>query len=633
MKKHFLIQLVFLLYLSQITPARAIPTGLEATFKNGQTFLTWDLIDADSITYRIYKSTFQIQSGQDLLPDYLLWEVNNSSVVNQRKTIATDTLYTYCIEDTIPLDRSKGLYVHTAPLGGSYYYAVTSVQEGIEDTAIVLGEGGNSLDLPVSEEVMTPQPVLQYEGIAPVDILIRDYVHWGTNVDTDSVQAMASYPSFPYNFRVWNVPQDTSRNVLRFFLHSGEAFFTQRGRVNDGAVIISPDCPKQSYPLYDLKKTYWFGYNSNLGFEDPLTDGINVNYHERRILYLRDWAVRNLNIDPDAVFFTGGSYGACGSVLMAMAHPEEIASIIANLPKLDFSDTSFIDFDALVEMWGHPEDHIMTSDSLDTYQRLNAVWIIDNFGSLRDFPVMTMFFGRNDSTMGWLEKVEFMEKAQEMRIGGAYFWDSSAHGFGGLREWSLEFFNRVRNLYRYRVNQSYPAVSYLSINDDPGDGSPWSGDSVGTYGGYVDWVPETIVDEKELYEVSIGLVTTDSAIVLPADTATAEVTLRRLQNFEVYEDSLYYFVNIDTTTGEVVQRAFVKPDSTGLLTVEGVELSTDGHRLRYVPVSSYFHYDPVFRDSTPVLRSHLSFQKKKQDRSHPSPSNTSLPSHTTPSRR
>jgi len=597
MKIKLIIVFAVFLNITLVFSAHALVTGLEVFSNNGQTFLTWDLIEGDSPVYRIYRSNSRIESGLDLTPENYLWEVNNNSVINQRKTTATDTLFTYCIEDTLPLDPGEGLFVHTSQQAGDYFYAVISVEDGIEDTTIIFGSGGNSLDFPVQEEVKLPLPVLQFEGTGGGGVFIRDYVHWGSNEDTDSVPAMSSYPSFPYNFRVWNVPEDSIMKPLRFFLHSGESFFTQRGRVNDDAVIISPDCPRRSYPLSDLRLTYWFGYNSNIGMEAPMTEGVNVNYHEGRMLYTRDWALRTFNIDPGAVYFTGGSYGACGSVLLSMSHPEEIAAIVASLPKLDFSDTTFMSFSSLVSVWGHPDDSILTSDGLFTYDRLNATWMIEHFGNTVDFPVMSMFFGINDSTMGWKEKVAFMNKAQEMRIGGAYFWDTSTHGFGGVREWSLEFFNRFSTLYRYRSDQSYPAISYLSINDDPGNGDPSTADSVGTYGGYVEWLPESIVDENEYYEVSIGLVTTDSAITLPADTATAVVTLRRLQNFEILLDTHYSFENIDTTTGLTIQSSIVKPDSFGLLTVEGVKLSVNGHRFVFEPLPDHFNYyhDPLVR--------------------------------------
>lgn len=573
-------------------------TGLSAFHRSGQTFLTWDLLGGEGFSYRIYHSDSLISTPDDLARARLLGEVDRKCIYNQRKTQATDTLWTYCIEDTVPLPLTTGLFVHTPVEAGSFYYAVTSVRDSTEDSTIVLGEDGNALDLPVEEAVMRPEPVLQEVGANPVGVPYRDYVHWGTNVDTDSIPAMASVPSYPYNFRVWNDRGDTNKVILRFFLHSGEDYFTQPTRVNhEGMIVVSPDCPKQTYPLSLLKKTYWYGYNDSLGNGELLAEGVNVNYHERRLLYLKEWAVRNLNADPGAVHLNGGSYGACGAVINALAHPDEYASVIASKPKVDFSDTTFVALDAIIEMWGDPDDHIPTSDSLYTYDRLNGTWMLENYGDLYDYPVITMFFGKNDSTMGWSEKIAFMQAAEEKRIGAAFFWDMSGHGLGGQGEWAEEFEYRFPSMYRLRADRSYPAVSFLSIDDDPGDGDPATGDSVGTIGGYIDWVPETIVDEERYYEVCLGLATLDTVITLPADTATGIVTLRRLQNFRVYQDSTYFFVNADTTTGAVVQADFVTPDSTGLISVPGVLLSTNGHRLSFWRVRGRSGYGPVPRDS------------------------------------
>jgi hypothetical protein len=269
---------------------------------------------------------------------------------------------------------------------------------------------------------------------------------------------------------------------------------------------------------------------------------------------------------------------------MGLAHPEEFSSLIAAKPKIDYSDTTFVAFHELVDVWGHPEDHIPTSDSLDSYyERLDGKWMLESFGHSREFPVMTMFFGKHDSLMGWREKVEFMRLTQEMHTGGAFFWDLSGHGVG-IGFWDIEFENRYPTLFRYRTDQSYPAVTNLSIDDDPGNGDPADGDSIGT-----------IVDEERLYEVSLGLATFDTTISLPADTATGVVTLRRLRNFAVYPDSLYFYANTDTTTGIIGQSGFMRPDSTGLLTLPGVHLSTNGHRLKFRRVKGLFGYDAVPR--------------------------------------
>jgi hypothetical protein len=589
------ISLLFLL----IHPPSAWPdvTGLEAFWRDGQTFLTWDLLEGEGFSYRVYRSDSLIASSGDLSLASFIGEVENTCVRNERKTQATDTLWTYCIEDTVFLPETTGLFVHTSREAGSFYYAVTSVQDSSEDSTIIVGTDGNSLGAPVQESVMRPAPVLQIAGLNLQGVTYRDYVHWTSNADTDSLPAMASLPSCPYNFRVLNVSDDTASVVLRFALHSGKEYFTQPARAGDsGMIVISPDCPRLAYPLPFLKKTYWFGYNSNLGLGQPLGEGVNVNYHERRLLYLKEWAVKNLHADPSSVHVTGGSYGACGAVFMGLAHPEEFSSLIAAKPKIDYSDTAFVAFDDLTEVWGHPDDHIPTSDSLDSYhERLNGNWMLENFGHSREYPVMTMFFGKHDSLMGWREKVEFMRIAQEMHIGGAFFWDPSGHGVG-VGFWYPEFENRYPTLFRYRTDQSYPAVTFLSIDDDPGNGDPAVGDSIGTIGGYVHWVPETIVDEERFYAVRLGLATFDTTITLPADTATGVVTLRRLQNFKVYQDSLYFYANTDTTTGIVAQSGFMRPDSTGLFTLSGVHLSTNGHRLTFRRVKGLFGCDAIPRE-------------------------------------
>jgi len=134
-------------------------------------------------------------------------------------------------------------------------------------------------------------------------------------------------------------------------------------------------------------------------------------------------------------------------------------------------------------------------------------------------------------------------------------------------------------LSSYRRDLSYPALTGLSIDDDPGDGDPAVGDTVGTIGGYVGWDLSSVVDDPNSYSVVLYLDTSDPNLVLPADSATVDVTPRRVSNFPLEAGRKYRWKNTDLSSGSVIQNGEVVCDSLGFVTVEGFVVTTGGNLL------------------------------------------------------
>jgi len=107
-----------------------------------------------------------------------------------------------------------------------------------------------------------------------------------------------------------------------------------------------------------------------------------------------------------------------------------------------------------------------------------------------------------------------------------------------------------------------------------------SGDSVGTINGHLEW-DTAILDEPARWVVTLRLrdLTTLWGPAPAPDSATVDVTPRRLQAFVVERDSAYDFTVTRLSDGAVVQQGTVVADALPLLTVPGVKVYRGGSLL------------------------------------------------------
>jgi hypothetical protein len=135
-------------------------TGLTAFYRNGQAFLTWTNSAPASNYYKVYRSTTPIMHGTQLPAcEYLGWTNQLSAKDFDMSKHYGTTSYLRIDSGGVPLASTKGLFVALTLADGSYYYAVTVYQNGVEDTSIITGV--TSLTAPLSEYVSPPQPVFQ----------------------------------------------------------------------------------------------------------------------------------------------------------------------------------------------------------------------------------------------------------------------------------------------------------------------------------------------------------------------------------------------------------------------------------------------------------------------------------------
>lgn|GEM_PF-3085920 len=577
-KKVFVIFCLVLLLGLVSNPAHSTQAeGIEAFSRAGQTFITWDQVVGEGYEFKIYRSTAPITNSNDLAGATVLAIVWDSTAFNQRASLRTDSLYTFVIEEGEPtLPFTKGLFVYTAAEDDTAFYVVTSIIEGIEDTTIQAYPGGNTTPDGIEEIVATPRPVLQISGNDSITNH-SDYVFWTDDVGREDFPAMSNVPGVPVNFRIMNDLGDTLAQPLNVWLHGGGKNFRAPSRMGGSQVLtLKVDDPKLTFPYPEKLNDYWFGFNSNYSREEPLEEGINYNYVERSLLFCINWTLENFSVDSNRVFIVGNSMGACGAVSFGLRHPEIFTCILATKPQLDFSDPQWWGHSHLDAQWGTLEQNIPTDEGIGVYDRMNAILYVGG-REYTDLPIVFCFFGKFDGQVDWEEKVIFMNLYQETHHQGYFYWDETEHG--PLGTWGTEMQYRYDQLLNYRLDQSYPALTSLSINDDPGDGDPAVGDTVGTYGAYVTWDPSTIIDTGLLYQVTIMLDDYDPNFILPSDSATVNVTPRRLQQFSIYDGQRYLWTNKELEGGNIIQTGEFFGGSRGQITIEDFVVKTAGNRL------------------------------------------------------
>ncbi len=144
--------------------------------------LATQLEEAPRVSYRIYRAAEPIRSIERLAP---IAEVGPLTAWNTdfygRHPSPEAAALRYVIEDGgEPLPPESGLYVHNPQAPGRSWYAVTTVVDGVENTAIT---SENTLISPVQETTGSGLPVLQRIERPPAfhgvdQPMLRHYVRW-----------------------------------------------------------------------------------------------------------------------------------------------------------------------------------------------------------------------------------------------------------------------------------------------------------------------------------------------------------------------------------------------------------------------------------------------------------------------
>ena len=396
----------------------AQPSAVNASFGNGQTFVTWQETaeTSDEFVYRIYRHTAPITTAT-LDAATLVDTAGRGSSLFPRLAVNGGRLSTPFSGG--PLHDGTGLYVYTAEDAGPHYYAVTSVLRGNENRSVTAGNSTGA----VNEKVESVLPMLQgieLENSSYPQGRFYHYTVWLGSFDPDGRYAGTGYAnrrSVPFLFRV-TTPSDWDESAvypLMMWLHGGEGTYTGSGHATTeaGHLVVAPDDYVPFVKTADFGPTIWFGYNSNYGTSRPPTDGMAVNYTERRLEWIFDWVLhRNtiFKVDSNRIHLKGGSMGGNGSWAFAPRHANLIATADIALGSPD------VNWDTKEWFWGAcgREASLRCSDGGLLRDRVNLERYVIPRPSL-DLPVIRYFGKKQDDILLWTPMPPFLRLMDDAR--------------------------------------------------------------------------------------------------------------------------------------------------------------------------------------------------------------------------
>lgn len=513
-------------------------TALDAFYRNGQVFLTWQNASGLNSYYKVYRSTTPITLSSQLRNCEYLGYTNSFSSKDWNLSMQDNaTRYLRIDSAGTPLTSTTGLFVATTLEVGNYYYAVTVMAGSIEDSTIIAGR--NSLNYAITELVQEPRPVFQESRMVDGKEALVYATFFSTKYAVDEpLMNRSGFISFDFGVYKNTGP---GPHPLRIRLHGGGAYFLDKvtTAITNEIIIGAED------HLPSGVHQGWWGANENFDYYNqslnttPPTSGINYNLTQIRINKLLDWAYRNLDVDTNRVYMDGSSLGAPGTYFMAITYPDRLASIRVSVGLFNFGfendyqpNCSFnegkanrVDGDKLL---GTSESNLPSNIGGGTYDLLNGGVVIHSFND-KNYPFIFSINGKRDLMMGWTEKTIYYDSVNANHMGGYYFWDNRTHSGEGST-WNAD---DVYDLFRFRKDLSYPAFSNCSLNEDWGNGDGTTGENFGSVNGSLDWIND-LTDEPGMWEAQLfirDLETKNGSWVHYPESCTAGVTLRRTQHF------------------------------------------------------------------------------------------------------
>jgi poly(3-hydroxybutyrate) depolymerase len=506
---------------------------MRATFQHGQTFVTWKQPAGAANSYRVYRSNRPIST---LAPDLLVAEVDGNSSLNLMASINRLELSKVRAPDSYVVPRRVQYVIRDGepPLEtttGLFVHTAKTTETVFY--AVSAGDDTSFISTSVDEQPEPTSAVRQND---------TDYTHWTAD-------------GLAYTFRV-HAPRGNGPYPLIGVLHGAlfqydtpdrERFAKLDGAEGDTAVRVAMDFPLIRGRIRDINPPAY----PAPGWQQEKVD---------RVLWTLDWVAKSFPVDRDRVSLRGESMGALGSLRIALLHPEGFAAIHAYVPPL------------------RPMNAISQSSPIAEIR--NAA---------EELPYILYTAGRTDHVVGWPPQVEFATAAQASRVGFALYWDKRGHIYDAAfpATWDEPDGIVVPPLTSFSRKQSFPAISRLSVDSDPGTvnlavrpaqrpalDTPGTGDLIGSINGWVDWDRTTIIDTVQRYEITLQLIP-----AAPSASASADVTPRRLQQFRAKARDHYRYELSSVGKSSVLSSGVVAADERGRITVPAVSISKQGTRL------------------------------------------------------
>ena len=561
---------------------------LKARHAEGQTLLTWKEVSpltaqekltvkefqglmsaaqkGKKVRYRVYRSAQPIGSLDGLtpladVPAPTCWNIEFYGDPRPEQPALR-----YVVEEgQDPVPPGTGIYAHNPKEAGEAYYAVTVSVDGVENKT--LGEP-NSLRTAVKETV-GPGPFVLQRVEKPKDFNyierpeLRFYVRW-------EAPPRCAAESRPYDYLVALPAKPAKPAPVGIHFHCwGGSLTGGYGwwyNAEKGAILIASN---------QIPYDWWTGYHERLWSgklqtKEDWQQGVVRAFSQKRLLAFLDWVATKWDVDRTRVFTAGSSMGGSGSIMFAIRHGEQVAWAVSwvgvhNPAKSPTFKGSY------ENVYGKPEYGVKFEDGTPVWDYFSDVWYLRNHPE-KEIGFITFSNGKNDSAIGWPQAVEFLKALQETKRPHLFVWGQSGHGQRAAMP--LDGGERVNPL-DIRTDQSLPAFSACSLDDNPGNGDAKDGDPKGQVNLHLYWETKDIVDEPASWEMTVGL-----APKAPGDQCTVSVTPRRCQKFKPKAGEKLKWTNTALNENKEVQSGEASADEHGLVTLEKAVVTKSRNRLR-----------------------------------------------------
>jgi pimeloyl-ACP methyl ester carboxylesterase len=494
-----------------------------------------------------------------------------------------------------PAPVGTGIYVHnpTAPRGNAYY-AVTLVRGGNENTAL---SEENTLQQPVAETEGPGAPVLQRveDGVTfnyVKDATLYYYVRW-------EAPPNASVESSPFNYLVATPPN------VEYPAHVGIHFhcwgnhlrggFGHWGNVEKGAILLAPNqAPYDWWTGYhERRKPIFHQEMPHPREKDEWVEGVVRPYTQNRILSFFDWMCTKWDIDRTRTFTAGNSMGGAGSLMFAIRHGDLVAWCRSQVGiHVPAHSPHFLG--SYERVWGRLEFDVKFEDGNSVWDYFSDDWYLRKYPD-REIGYLIFANGKNDHGIGWPQAVEFVRALQDTKRPHLFAWQMRGHGSSPtFPNPTGESRRRSRSLpLDVRTDQSLPAFTRCSLDDDPGAGTKlkepkffktndrgkklfdlFDGDSEGQVNAYLCWDTEGVVDQPARWAMTVFL--SPSA---PKDSCTVDITPRRCQHFKPNAGDVFTWTNTLAGSDNAAESGQAAADEWGLVTLRQVTVSKARSRI------------------------------------------------------
>ena len=443
-----------------------------------------------------------------------------------------------------PLAHGTGLYVHTVVRGGVRHYAVVAAADGVENTTDV-GEANTAG--PVRQRRAEPRPVLQADRTTDLRGGRGTYHEQWYSLWADA--PLAPRP-LRYDVAVGFCPQAMARPTP---LTITRGHFT-----NPGPEMPGPARRRGLVMAHSAEQPYhgvWTGVSDAEYNLKGVAEGSWQPFCQRRQELLVRWMQERWEVDPARISLCTGSWGMWElrrGDLYAYMHGWGMPEISKGFQCWHWANG----------VWGPHVVYARKPDAENPFRLHDYTRYVREHPE-KELPFLALHTGWGDhfTEMGWPPFPRFVRALIDTKR--AFVMHSRCLG-DAMRA----------GLIRFRHDASVPAFGNCSLDDNLGEGDLRSGKAFGQINGHLTWHSRTIVDEPGAYAVTVQLWAT-----APLPSCTVDLTPRRCRRFKPEHGREFTWTNTTVSDGRRVGSGTAAADEHGLVTVKGLRITKDRHRI------------------------------------------------------